>query len=166
MEIGFGNGEILLDMARTHPERDFIGIEMHASGIGHLLLGMARHEVGNLRIYQEEATQTLERCIPEGSLAQVLMLFPDPWPKKRHHKRRLLSPNFIDLLVSRLEPGGAWCLAMDWPDYIEAAERMLGAHPQLQACQPNADYRLSTRFERRAIREGREVREFLFRRSG
>ena len=164
LEIGFGDGESLLALAHAHPERDFIGVDVHASGIGHLLLGLERNPAGNLRIYREDVARALEQCLPEESLAAALTLFPDPWPKKRHHKRRLLTANFADLLVSRLAPGGFWQLALDWPDYIEVVAEMLDAHPQLKKITDGGYERFPTRFERRAWREGRKVREFLFQR--
>lgn len=170
LEIGFGNGEQLLERARSQPERDFLGIEVHTPGVGHLLLEAAKAGVGNLRLIAHDAVEVLQRQIPPASLDEVQLLFPDPWPKKRHHKRRIVQPDFVALVASRLGVGGRFHLATDWEPY---AEEMLAV---LRACDALANdaagggfidavtARSSTRFERRGERLGHRVRELLFRR--
>ncbi|MGH8141163.1 MAG: tRNA (guanosine(46)-N7)-methyltransferase TrmB [Steroidobacteraceae bacterium] len=160
LEIGFGNGENLLERAAAEPQRDFIGVEVHRPGIGHLLLAAARAGGENLRVIAHDAVEVLERQMLPASLDEVQVLFPDPWPKKRHHKRRLVQPAFIELAASRLRPGGRLHIATDWAPYAEQIALDLSACRLLIAeAAPLA--RGTTRFERRGERLGHRIREFL-----
>ena len=170
LEVGFGNGESLVALAAAHPERDFLGIEVHRPGVGHLMLQAAELCLTNLRVICRDAVEVLQRCIPEGSLDEVLLYFPDPWPKKRHHKRRIVRPEFVALVASRLRPGGMLRMATDWQHY---AEQMLEVAGQCAALRnespqgtyvPRPDSRPVTRFESRGHRLGHDVWDLAFRR--
>ena len=119
LEIGFGNGSSLLSMAQQQPHLNFIGIEVHRPGVGALLMSIEREAVKNIRIYQEDAVEVLQHCIADQSLYRLQLYFPDPWQKKKHHKRRILQPAFVDLVRRKLKPGGIFHLATDWQDYAE-----------------------------------------------
>jgi tRNA (guanine-N7-)-methyltransferase len=170
LEIGFGNGESLAAQAEHQPERDFIGIEVHRPGVGHLLVEIQRRGLGNVRIFNEDAVEVLERRIPPASLDAVQIFFPDPWHKKRHHKRRLIQPAFVRMIASRLRPGGLLHLATDWDDYAaqmgsvmaEVAALFAAEGPQPLAQRPSQ--RPATRFERRGQYLGHRVSDFLYRR--
>jgi len=178
LEIGFGNGENLLALAAADPARDFIGVEVHRAGVGHLLLRTAEVGLTNLRVVCHDAVEVLERHIAPASLDEVLVLFPDPWHKKRHHKRRLIQPAFVDLVVSRLRPGGRLQLATDWEPYAQQMLEVLSACPALRNLAPAAgtaaaagvepgfvprpDWRALTRFERRGHRLGHGVWDLSF----
>jgi tRNA (guanine-N7-)-methyltransferase len=170
LEIGFGNGEHLLECAAAAPERDFLGIEVHRPGVGHLLLGAAQAGLGNLRVLVHDAVEVLELQIPPASLDALQLLFPDPWPKKRHHKRRLVSPPFVALAASRLKPGARIHLATDWEPYALQMLEVLDACAALANCVPGGGFldsglaRTATRFERRGERLGHRVRELLYER--
>jgi len=175
LEIGFGNGDNLLGLAKAHPERDFIGIEVHRAGVGHLML--KAHEAGltNLRVICHDAVEVLERYLAADSLDEVLILFPDPWHKKRHHKRRLVQPIFVNLLASRLAPGGRLQLATDWEPYATQILEVVGADVQFknlardiatEGFMPRPDWRTLTRFERRGRRLGHRVWDLSFVRLG
>src|SRR5580700_727903 len=173
LEIGFGNGEHLLERALAQPEQDFLGVEVHRPGIGHLLLAAAKADVANLRIIAHDAVEVLEQQIAPASLNEVQLLFPDPWPKKRHHKRRIVQPEFVALVASRLTAGGRLHLATDWEPYAEEMLLVLNACGLLANCCADAGgftdvdgvlARSATRFQRRGERLGHRVRELLFRR--
>jgi tRNA (guanine-N7-)-methyltransferase len=170
LEIGFGNGETLLALAAAQPERDFLGIEVHRPGVGHLLLGIAEAELTNVRVICRDAVEVLERCIPAGTLDEVLLYFPDPWPKKRHHKRRIVHPGFVELVATRLKPGGVLRMATDWEPYAQQMLEVAGACAALRnesgdgyVARPQS--RPPTRFERRGQRLGHGVRDLAFRRT-
>jgi tRNA (guanine-N7-)-methyltransferase len=173
LEIGFGNGEHLLERARSAPERDFLGVEVHQPGIGHLLLAAAGAAITNLRVIAHDAVEVLEHQIPPGSLDEVQLLFPDPWPKKRHHKRRIVQQEFAQLIASRLVEGGRFHLATDWVPYAEQMLTVLNACPSLANCTADRGFanpedvmtRHATRFERRGERLGHNVHELLYRRA-
>ena len=112
VEIGFGMGNSLIEQAETHPDTDFIGIEVHAPGVGKLLDEVDKRGLTNLRVYREDALAVLEQCLPEGSLTTLQLFFPDPWPKKKHHKRRIVQPAFVELIRTRLKPGGTFHMAL------------------------------------------------------
>lgn len=168
VEIGFGNGEHLLERACAEPGRDFLGIEVHQPGIGHLLLGAQRAGVRNLRVIAHDAVEVLRWQLPEASIDELVLLFPDPWPKKRHHKRRIVGPQFATLAASRLRSGGRWQLATDWPPYAEQMLEVLNGCGALRNCATRyADglvERSATRFEQRGQRLGHAVHDLLFRR--
>ena len=170
LEIGFGNGETLVDLARRHPERDYLGIDVYEPGIGRLLAAAAQAELTNLRVLRGDASQLLRSSIAPASLETILLLFPDPWPKKRHHKRRLVQSGFVELLAGRLEPGGIVHLATDWQNYAEHMLAVLEAEPLLEnAAGPGnfydaADERPVTKFERRGTHLGHVIRDLRFRR--
>jgi tRNA (guanine-N7-)-methyltransferase len=170
VEIGFGSGDTLVELAARHPEMDFLGIEVHPPGIGHCLLKMQELGLRNLRISQHDAVQVLEFQIPPASLTQVLVYFPDPWHKKRHHKRRLIQPEFAALAASRLVDGGTLHLATDWQPYAEQMLAVLGHCPEFTNVAAAGGYvprpasRPVTRFERRGERLGHGVWDLEFRR--
>ena len=167
-EIGFGAGDALLAMAGASPERDFLGVEVHEPGVGRLLHRAAERGLPNLRVIVGDAAEVLERCLPECSLRDVYLFFPDPWPKKRHHKRRLVNPAFARLVANRLVPGGRFLLATDWLPYAEHMMAVLEAEPALRNLagrgrySPRAPERPLTRFERRAAGLGHAVRDLAF----
>ena len=170
MEVGFGNGDSLAAMAQTHPEADFLGIEVHRPGIGHLLLVAESLKLSNLRVVCADAVEVLERRVSDGCLDRIQIFFPDPWPKKRHHKRRLVQPAFARLLSAKLKPGGHLHLATDWKDYalhmlevLEATEGLVNTVGPGRFA-PRPDYRPPTKFEERGLRLGHEVRDLIFRR--
>jgi tRNA (guanine-N7-)-methyltransferase len=172
LEIGFGNGEQLLASALADPARDHLGIEVHRPGIGHLLLGAARAGVSNLRVIAHDAVEVLDAMIADGSLDEVRILFPDPWPKARHHKRRLVQPAFVATLAAKLAPGGRLHLATDWAPY---AVEMLAAIDGCAALEneagpgcyaPRPAWRILSRFERRGLGLGHAVFDLAARKRG
>jgi tRNA (guanine-N7-)-methyltransferase len=171
LEIGFGNGDHLAQLATAHPQRDFIGIEVHPPGVGHLLHLAGEANLTNLRVLRHDAVEVLTRQIAAESLDEILVLFPDPWHKKRHHKRRLINASFAQLAASRLRPDGVLRLATDWTHYAEQMLAVLSAEPLLQNLSPSGDYmprdaqRQPTRFERRGERLGHEVHDLAFARA-
>lgn len=172
LEIGFGNGENLLTQAQKHPQKAFLGIEVYRPGIGNFLQALEKAGLTNIRIYAADARQVLLRAIPDGVLDEVLVYFPDPWPKKRHHKRRLISPPFLPLLARKMRPGGILHISTDWPDYAQDMLNLLNTSPYFENLAPNqgfhpeaAQRRVMTKYEEKARREGRTIYELLFRRT-
>jgi tRNA (guanine-N7-)-methyltransferase len=169
LEIGFGNGDVLLALAAGQPHRDFLGIEVHDPGVGRVLAQAVRAGLTNLRVMRHDAVEVLEQQIPHESLDEVLIFFPDPWPKKRHHKRRLLQPAFVETLAARLRPGGVLRVATDWEPYAQQILEVLGACARLENCAPDSGFaprpplRPLTRFERRGERLGHSVWDLEFR---
>lgn len=167
VEIGFGMGESTAAIARRMPECDFIGIEVHTPGVGALLKLIGENDITNLRIVQHDAVEVLERMIPDQSLAGLHIFFPDPWPKKRHHKRRLIQPALVKLLVRKLRQGGYLHLATDWGDYAEHMLAVLQAEPGLANTAtdyaPRPEYRGTSGFERKGLAKGHDVWDLLFR---
>jgi tRNA (guanine-N7-)-methyltransferase len=168
LEIGFGNGESLVALAQAHPDEDFLGIEVHRPGVGHLMLRAEALELGNIRVVCRDAVETLSRQLPDASLAAVLLYFPDPWPKKRHHKRRIVQPAFVAQVARKLEPGGRFRLATDWQHYAEQMLEVVGNSALLEnefdgGYAPRPDSRPLTRFETRGQRLGHEVWDLCFR---
>ncbi len=166
LEIGFGNGENLLALARTHPDEDFLGIEVHRPGIGHLLMALDAEKITNVRVICADAVEVLSKCVPDTSLDTVLLYFPDPWPKKRHHKRRLIQPEFAALVARKLKTGGLLQLATDWPDYAAHMLAVLSASPDFTAADeagyaPQSPARVLTKFERRGIKLGHPVTDLV-----
>jgi tRNA (guanine-N7-)-methyltransferase len=168
LEIGFGMGGTTAEIAATRPSDDFLGVEVHEPGVGALLKLIGEHDLTNIRIIQHDAVEVLEHMIAPESLDGVHIYFPDPWHKARHHKRRLIQPKFVALLVSRLKPGGYIHLATDWQNYAEQMLEVLSAEPELQntadGYAPRPDYRPVTKFERRGIKLGHGVWDLVFRR--
>jgi len=166
LEIGFGMGETSALIAGRHPENDYLGVEVHTPGVGSLCKLIAENELQNLRIVQHDALEVMREMIAPGSLAGVHIFFPDPWPKKRHHKRRLLQPPFVALLASRLQVGGYVHCATDWEEYAQQMLAVLSAEPHLENAAadfaPRPPDRPSTRFEQRGQRLGHGVRDLIF----
>jgi tRNA (guanine-N7-)-methyltransferase len=171
LEIGFGNGEHLASLATAHPERDYFGVEVHRPGVGHLFMLAAARHLTNVRASTHDAVEVLRDQIAPGSLDEVLVLFPDPWHKKRHHKRRLIQPPFVELVASRLATGGVFRLATDWEHYaLQMLEVISAAHVLFESLSPTGDWmprpeeRAPTRFEKRGARLGHGVWDLAFRR--
>ncbi len=168
LEIGFGNGEHLASLAAAHLDRDYLGIEVHRPGVGHLLMLAQTRELTNLRVSDHDAVEVLREQIPPASLDEVLVLFPDPWHKKRHHKRRLIQPPFVELVASRVAPGGVFRLATDWEEYAHQMLEVLGASASFRNLSPTGDWmprpeeRAPTRFEKRGARLGHGVWDLAF----
>lgn len=167
LEIGFGNGEQLLWAARNDPDRNFIGIEVHRPGVGRLMNALAEHKVENVRLYNHDAVDVLDRRIGEASLQEVRIYFPDPWPKKRQQKRRLIQAEFAGLLAIRVATGGRLHLATDWAEYAVHMLGVLDASPQWRNLAGLGNFsqqpatRIETHFERRGVRLGHGVWDLL-----
>lgn len=166
LEIGCGMGETTASIAAAHPENNFIGIEVHAPGVGSLLKEIATRELTNLRVIRHDAVEVVRDMIPPASLAGIHIYFPDPWPKKRHHKRRLIQPPFVHELARRLAPGGYLHCATDWEEYAQQMLEVLSAEPLLQNTvadfAPRPEWRPQTKFETRGLRLGHGVWDVLF----
>jgi tRNA (guanine-N7-)-methyltransferase len=168
LEIGFGNGQALRFAARQDPSRDYIGIEVHAPGVGRLLNALDQDRAGHVRLYHHDAVEVLHNEVAEGALDEVRIYFPDPWHKKRHNKRRLIQAEFARLLVSRLAPDGRLHLATDWQDYAEQMWDVLDATPGLRnragprGAVPRPDWRPQTHFETRGQNLGHGVWDLLY----
>lgn len=168
VEIGFGNGESLAKMAVEQPENNFLGIEVHRPGVGHLLLQIRDLGLTNVRIYATDACDVLETLVADGILTRVNLFFPDPWPKKRHHKRRLVNQDFAQLVAHKLKQGGIFHAATDWQDYAEQMLNVLESCPELGnadrgvACSPHLSRRPPTRFESRGRNLGHGVWDLVF----
>ncbi|TAL87856.1 MAG: tRNA (guanosine(46)-N7)-methyltransferase TrmB [Rhodanobacter sp.] len=171
MEIGFGNGEALAWASEHDLGRDFIGVEVHGPGVGRLMNALATRDAGNVRLYRHDAVEVLEHEVAPAALTEVRIWFPDPWHKKRHHKRRLIQPGFVALLASRIAPGGMLHLATDWQPYaehmLEVMESTPGWHNQLGPAQyaEKPAWRIETHFERRGLKLGHGVWDLLYRRN-
>ncbi|MGH8743336.1 MAG: tRNA (guanosine(46)-N7)-methyltransferase TrmB [Burkholderiales bacterium] len=168
LEIGFGMGESTLAIAQTHPEHDYLGIEVHTPGVGSLLKHIDAAGLSNVRIIQHDALEVLQQMLAPDSFSGVHIFFPDPWPKKRHHKRRLVQPDFISLLCQRMKAGAYLHVATDWPDYAEHILAVLDAEPGLvntsETYIPRPDYRPLTKFEQRGLKLGHQVWDVVFKR--
>lgn len=168
LEIGFGNGASLAQMAAAHPELDFLGIEVHRPGVGALLLLLEQNGLGNVRVICDDAVEVLKSRLAEASLDRVQLFFPDPWHKKRHHKRRILQPAFVNLVHDKLKPGGILHLATDWQDYAQQMLDTMNAAPGFRnladdrGYSPRPDMRPLTKFEQRGQRLGHGVWDLLF----
>ncbi len=167
LEIGFGMGETSAEIATANPQNDYLGIEVHTPGVGSLCKLIAEAGLSNLRIIQHDAVEVLRDMIKPGVLSGAHIFFPDPWPKKRHHKRRLIQPPLIALLASRLKPGGYLHCATDWEEYAQQMLEVLSAEALLEntaeGFAPRPDYRPLTKFEQRGIRLGHGVWDVIFR---
>jgi len=166
LEIGFGMGDATAAIAAAAPDKDFLGIEVHPPGVGALLKRIGDMGLGNVRIVQHDAVEVLQQMIAPGSLAGVHVFFPDPWHKKRHHKRRLIQPAFVHELALRLAPGGILHCATDWQPYAEQMLEVLSAEPLLantaEGYAPKPDYRPLTKFENRGLKLGHGVWDLVF----
>lgn len=169
LEIGCGMGETTAAIAAAQPQNDFIGIEVHTPGVGSLLKEIATRELDNLRVIQHDAVEVVRDMIPHGSLAGIHIFFPDPWPKKRHHKRRLIQAGFVRQLALRLAAGGYIHCATDWKEYAQQMLDKLTAEPLLRntadGFAQRPDYRPRTKFEARGLRLGHGVWDVIFRRN-
>ena len=169
LDIGFGDGEALVEAAAGDPQRDYLGVEVHRPGVGHCLLCAEQAEVANLRVSTLDAVALVRHHLPAGAFAEVRILFPDPWPKKRHHKRRLIQPAFLDLLVPCMQPGARLHLATDWADYAEWMLDTLEPDPRFtnsygERCfVPPPPPRPQTKFERRGVSKGHTVHDLIYR---
>jgi tRNA (guanine-N7-)-methyltransferase len=168
LEIGFGNGETLVQQASENPEQDYLGIEVHEPGVGHCLLAARDAGISNLRLISHDAMEVLEQQIPLESLHRINLYFPDPWPKKRHHKRRIVQPEFLDLCADRLQSQGVLHIATDWANYAEHIDETLAAHPRFE-CSERREHsgdkpldRPRTKFERRGLRKGHRIFDWCF----
>jgi tRNA (guanine-N7-)-methyltransferase len=169
LEIGFGNGDTLVELASASPGTDFVGVEVHPPGLGHCLLAIESRGLDNVRVIAHDAVEVLANQVPESSLDEVLLYFPDPWPKKRHHKRRIVQPAFASLVANRLKPGGRFKLATDWEPYAAWMLEVLNACPGLENASATGGIierpeRGATRFELRGRRLGHAVFDLEFRR--
>ncbi len=166
LEIGSGMGETTVEIAKAHPEVDFVAAEVHGPGVGSLLNAIEREQLANLRIIRHDALDVLEHMIADGTLAAIHLFFPDPWPKKRHHKRRMVQPGFAALAARKLQDGGILHAATDWPDYAEHMQEVFSKEPLLEPAAAGFASRPVTKFESRGRRLGHPIRELLFRRAG
>jgi tRNA (guanine-N7-)-methyltransferase len=168
LEIGFGMGETTAEIAKALPDHDFLGVEVHGPGVGGLLKRVDELGLTNVRVIRHDAVEVVAAMVPHGSLAGIHVFFPDPWPKKRHHKRRLLKPDFVHELALRLAPGGYVHAATDWQDYADEMLDILSAERLLEntvvGFAPRPAYRPLTKFETRGLRLGHAVRDVIFRR--
>lgn len=168
LEIGFGMGDALAVMAKSHPHIDYLGIEVHRPGIGSLLLKLEKDAIDNVRIVCADAVEILSHYLPDASLDAVYLYFPDPWPKKRHHKRRIVQPEFASMLWRKLKPGGVFHMATDWDDYARCMLAVMEATPGYAnaagsgAFSPRPLERPLTNFERRGRCLGHVVRDLVF----
>lgn len=168
LEIGFGMGQSLLEMAAAAPEQDFIGVEVHRPGVGALLSGLLKQELSNVRVYSCDAIEVLRQCIADSSLDRVLLYFPDPWHKSRHHKRRIVNENFAALVLQKLKPGGILHMATDWEPYAEHMLEVMQQALGYRNLSASGDWverpaeRPVTKFERRGERLGHGVWDLKF----
>ncbi len=164
LEIGFGDGRATAQMAAADPHTGILAIDVHTPGVGALLALVGEMGLTNVRVMEADALGVLARMVPPESLAGLRTFFPDPWPKARHHKRRLVQPEVIEIVHSRLTPGGSWHLATDWGAYAEWAEVRFEADARWQGgVIDRPDWRPVTRYERRALRDGRVITDLLYR---
>jgi len=164
LEIGFGNGELLVETAAANPHTDYIGVEVHEPGVGHCLLRLHEQSLTNVRLICHDAIDVLNEQIPDQALQGVNLFFPDPWPKKRQHKRRIVQADFITLLSRKISRGGYFHTATDWSEYAEHIDATTTANSAFQAMEAIASRRPETRFELRGKRLGHEIRDQIFER--
>jgi tRNA (guanine-N7-)-methyltransferase len=164
LEIGFGDGDVLVAMASAAPQHDFVGVEVHEPGVGHCLLGLEQAGVTNVRLIRHDAMEVLQHWLPADSLDRVNLFFPDPWPKKRHHKRRIVQPVFLGFVAKALKTGGLLHLATDWAPYAEHMEETLAASADFSRENRGPQDRPETKFQRRGERLGHEIRDLYYRR--
>lgn len=168
LEIGFGMGASLIEQAVAFPEKNFIGIEVHRPGVGSILNAIDKNKLSNIRIYNHDAVEVLKHCIPDNAIDKIQIFFPDPWPKKKHHKRRIIQNEFIDLLNQKLKPKGVLHLATDWQNYAEWMMEKLSVAQHFknlageQQFYPRPEDRPLTKFENRGEKLGHAVWDLLF----
>jgi tRNA (guanine-N7-)-methyltransferase len=162
LEVGSGMGEATAAIAQAHPELNYLAVEVHGPGVGSLLMKIDLLGLANVRIIRHDAVEVLERMIPDGALAGLHLFFPDPWPKKRHHKRRLVQAPFVALAARRLAPGGYVHIATDWSEYAVQIEEAFSASPAFAESPQEEKHRPVTKFERRGLGLGHPVRDLLF----
>ena len=167
LEIGFGDGVSLAEMAKASPDKNFIGIEVHRPGVGRLLHLINENGLSNVRVMDDDAVEIIKNRIPEESLDTVQLFFPDPWHKKRHNKRRIVQPEFVTLIASRLKAGGVFHLATDWEAYAEHMAEVMEASTEFvssndEPYSPKPDSRPTTKFERRGLKLGHGVWDLLY----
>ena len=170
LEIGFGNGESLAQMAQAHPEQNYLGVEVHRPGVGHLLNMIAEQGITNLHVACTDAVELLKHQVADDALSRVQLYFPDPWHKKKHNKRRIIRPDFVALLAQKITPNGYFHLATDWEHYAEQMLVDVSDNTDFKNCAvdggyiPRPDYRPLTKFEQRGHRLGHGVWDLLFQR--
>ena len=168
LEIGFGNGETLVEQVADDPATNFVGIEVHEPGVGHCLLKVQEAGITNLRVIAHDAIEVLRDRVPNSSLTRVNLYFPDPWPKKRHHKRRIVQDAFVDLVADRLVVGGAWYIATDWANYAEHIDEVLSRSGRFSCAERRVHdgeaplERPRTKFERRGLGKGHRICDWCF----
>lgn len=171
LDIGFGDGTALLTLAANHPDRDYLGVEVHEPGIGHLLLQLERAGLVNVRIIAHDAVEVIKCMLPARAVDAVNLFFPDPWPKKRHHKRRIVQPRFVQDVARILKPEGTFHIATDWADYAEHVAAVVAKYARFEALSPEQASseplfdRPTSKFERRGIALGHTVTDLHFRRT-
>ncbi|HEV3010420.1 MAG TPA: tRNA (guanosine(46)-N7)-methyltransferase TrmB [Burkholderiales bacterium] len=166
LEIGSGMGETTIEIAKAHPEVDFVAVEVHGPGVGSLLNAIEKAQLANVRVIRHDALDVLEQMIADASLAAIHLFFPDPWPKKRHHKRRMVQPGFAALAAKKLKEGGILHAATDWPEYAEHMHEVFSREALLEPAAAGFTARPVTKFESRGRRLGHPVRDLVFRRRG
>jgi tRNA (guanine-N7-)-methyltransferase len=164
LEIGSGMGETTAAIAQARPDADFIAVEVHGPGVGSLLNRIEAGGLSNLKIMRHDAVEVLQKMIPDSALAAIHLFFPDPWPKKRHHKRRLVQPEFAALAARKLAPGGSLHAATDWPEYADYMNEVFSHEPLLEPADSGFTQRPATKFEARGRRLGHPIRDLYFRR--
>ena len=168
LDIGFGNGESLVHIAQMQPEVNFIGMEVHTPGVGHLLLQIEKHNIKNIRIYQYDGTEVLNDCFGDDSIDAMHIYFPDPWHKKRHHKRRLIQDAFLEMIIPKLKNQARMHIATDWQQYAEHIQEVFARFPQFKNTEANnyftgrPDWRPITKFERRGINLGHDSYDLIY----
>jgi len=168
LEIGFGNGDTLVLAATGNPEIDYVGIEVHEPGVGHCLIQADRADIDNLRVISHDAIEVLQYQIPDAVLSRINLLFPDPWPKKRHHKRRIIQPSFLKLAAAKLRPAGSLYIATDWGNYAEHIDEVLESSDDFELVERREHGgdrpldRHTTKFETRGLRKGHRIRDWQF----
>jgi tRNA (guanine-N7-)-methyltransferase len=168
VEIGFGNGDTLVQQAVERPGQDFVGIEVHEPGVGHCLLNIRNHGISNLRLLRHDALEVLEKNIPEHSISRINLYFPDPWPKKKHHKRRIVARQFLDLAARVLHAGGKLHIATDWDNYAEHIDEQLASRTDFTCLERSVHAgeqpldRPQTKFERRGLLRGHRIHDWIF----